>query len=101
MFLQWVIIASEESPCIFLQWSITALLIASIIFSFAILMAKDKWKRLTAFSLVSAKIIMIIVLYALYSESTFFLDVAIVYALLNYIGVIVLANYLLEWRQKQ
>ena len=84
----------------FLEVMIVALLIASIIFSFSILMAKDKWKRLTAFSLVSAKIIMIIVLYALFVETTFFLDVAIVYALLNYIGVIVLANYMLEWRKK-
>lgn len=84
----------------FLEMIIVVLLIASIIFSFSILMAKDKWKRLTAFSLVSAKIIMIIVLYALLTETTFFLDVAIVYALLNYIGIIVLANYMLEWREK-
>lgn len=84
----------------FLEIMIVALLIASIIFSFSILMAKDKWKRLTAFSLVSAKIIMIIVLYALLTEKTFFLDVAIVYALLNYVGVIVLANYMLEWRKE-
>jgi len=84
----------------FLEIMIIALLIASIIFSFSILMARDKWKRLTAFSLVSAKIIMIIVLYALLTETTFFLDVAIVYALLNYIGVIVLTNYLLEWRKE-
>jgi len=85
----------------FLEVMIVALLIASIIFSFSILMAKNKWKRLTAFSLVSAKIMMIIVLYALFTETTFFLDVAIVYALLNYVGVIVLANYMLEWRKKK
>lgn len=84
----------------FLELMIVALLIASIVFSFSILMTKDKWKRLTAYSLVSAKIIMIIVLYAMVSEKTFFLDVAIVYALLNYIGVIVLANYMLEWRKE-
>lgn len=84
----------------FLEIMIVALLIASIIFSFSILKARDKWKRLTAFSLVSAKIIMIIVLYALMAEKTFFLDVAIIYALLNYIGVIVLANYMLEWRKE-
>jgi len=83
----------------FLQWAIIALLIASIIFGFSIIKAHNKWKRLLSYSLVSAKIIMIIVLYALLTETTFFLDVAIVYALLNYIGVIVLANYMLEWRK--
>ena len=83
----------------FLQLAITALLIASIVFSFSIIIARNKWKRLLAYSLVSAKIIMIIVLYALFTEITFFLDVAIVYGLLSYIGVIVLANYMLEWRK--
>jgi len=83
----------------FLQWAITFLLIASIIFSFSILGARNKWKRLLSFSLVSAKIIMIIVLYALLADMTFFLDIAIVYALLSYVGVIVLANYMLEWRK--
>ena len=83
----------------FLQWSITALLIASIIFSFSILKARNKWKRLLSYSLVSAKIIMIIVLYALLTETSFFLDVAIIYGLLSYVGIIVLANYMLEWRK--
>lgn len=85
----------------FLRIMITLLLMASIIFSFAVVGARNKWKRLLAFSLVSVKIIMIIVLYALLTGTTFFLDVAIVYALLSYIGVIVLANYMLEWREKQ
>jgi len=80
----------------FLQWIITALLIASIIFSISIIISQNKWKRLLAYSLVSAKIIMIIVVYAMLTETTFFLDVAIIYALLSYIGVIVLANYMLE-----
>jgi multicomponent Na+:H+ antiporter subunit F len=79
---------------------IILLLIASIIFSFAVIGARNKWKRLLAYSLVSAKIMMIIVLYAHLTGTTFFLDVALVYALLNYIGVIVLANYMLEWREK-
>lgn len=84
----------------FLKVMITLLLMASIIFSFSIIGARNKWKRLLAFSLVSAKIIMIIVLYALFTGTTFFLDVGIVTALLSYIGVIVLANYMLEWREK-
>lgn len=83
----------------FLQGAIIALLIASIIFSFSIIKAHNKWKRLLSYSLVTAKIIMIIVLYAMLTETTFFLDIAIVYALLSYIGVIVLANYMLEWRK--
>ena len=85
----------------FLEWAITAILIASIVFSFSIVFAQNKWKRLLSISLVSAKILMIIVLYALHTETALFLDVAIIYALLSYIGVIVLANYMLEWRGRQ
>lgn len=85
----------------FLEVMIGLLLVSSIVFSFALIGARNKWKRLLAFSLVSAKIIMIIVLYALLTGTTFFLDVALVYVLLSYIGVIVLANYMLEWREKK
>jgi len=82
----------------FLWVMISLLLIASIIFSFSIISAPNKWKRLLAISLVSVKIVMIVVLYALLTGMTFFLDFAIIYALLSYIGIIVLANYMLEWR---
>ena len=85
----------------FLEWAIALILLSSIVFGFSIIMAKYKWKRLLSMSLVSAKIIMIIVLYALLTETSFFLDVALIYALLGYIGVIVLANYMLEWRKRQ
>ena len=85
----------------FLESMIVLLLIASIIFSVAILLTSNKWKRLLAFSLVSAKIIMLLVLYSLFTNATFYLDVALVYALLGHIGVIVIANYMLEWRDKE
>ena len=83
----------------FLEIMIIILLIVSIVFSFTIIKARNKWKRLVSYSLLSVKIILIIVLYALLREMTFFLDIAIVYSLLSYVGIIVLANYLLEWRQ--
>jgi len=78
---------------------IAALLVASIVFGILILGERNKWTRLLAYSLVSAKIIMIVVLYSLLTGITFFLDVAIIYALLSYVGIIVLANYMLEWRE--
>ena len=85
----------------FLYIAILLLLAASAIFSLSILIAQNKWKRLLAFSLVSSKVIMLIVLYAQLQDSMFFLDVALVYALLSYIGVIVIANYMLEWRRRK
>jgi len=84
----------------FLQAVIFITLVVSIVFSTSVIVAKNKWKRLLAMALISSKIIVIIVLYALLNNAGFFLDVAIIYALLSYIGVIVLANYMLEWRKK-
>ena len=85
----------------FLEWAIAAILIASIVFGCSTIIAKNRWKRLLAISLISAKIIMVIVLYALLTDTAFFLDVAIIYTILSYIGIIVLANYMLEWRKRQ
>jgi len=83
----------------FLELMIVALLIASVIFGVSIIKERNKWTRILAYSLVSVKIIMIVVLYSLMTGITFFLDVAIIYTLLSYIGIIVLANYMLEWRR--
>ena len=85
----------------FLYIAILLLLAASAIFSLSILIAQNKWKRLLAFSLVSSKVIMLIVLYAHMQDLMFFLDVALIYTLLSYIGVIVIANYMLEWRRRK
>jgi len=85
----------------FLELMIILLLVASIMFSLTIFFTGNKWKRLLSFSMVSAKIIMLIVLYALLTDVTFYLDVVLVYALLSHIGIIVIANYMLEWRNKK
>ena len=85
----------------FLEVMIVLLLVASVLFSLAIILTGNKWKRLLSFSMVSAKVIMLIVLYALLTDVTFYLDVALVYALLSHIGIIVIANYMLEWRGKR
>ena len=83
----------------FLELMIFILLAVSVVFGFSIIKERNKWTRLLAYSLVSVKIIMIVVLYTLLTGITFFLDVAIVYVLVSYIGIIVLANYMLEWRR--
>jgi|GEM_PF-2540852 len=83
----------------FLELMIFVLLAASVVFGFSIITERNKWTRLLAYSLVSVKIIMIVILYTLLTGITFFLDVAIIYVLVSYIGIIVLANYMLEWRR--
>jgi len=54
------------------------------------------WDRLLGLSLISTKVILIIVVFASIKETAFLLDVAIVYALLGFISIIFTAQFLLE-----
>lgn len=52
------------------------------------------WDRLLGLNLVSSKIIMAIIVFALIIERTFLLDIAIVYSLLGYIGSVLIARFI-------
>lgn len=80
----------------FLDIIITLLLIASLLSSLVVLMGKNKWERLLGCSLVSAKINMLIIVYALISNKTFYLDIALIYMILSYVGTSVLANFMVR-----
>lgn len=63
-----------------------------------VLVGPTIWDRLLGFSLVSAKVVMGIVIFASFLDRTFLLDIAIVYSLLGFIGSVLIARYL-EYRQ--
>ncbi|TVQ40602.1 MAG: pH regulation protein F [Spirochaetaceae bacterium] len=52
------------------------------------------WDRLLGLNLISSKIIMAIIVYALMIQRTFLLDIAIVYALLGFIGSVLIARFI-------
>lgn len=52
------------------------------------------WDRLLGLSLVSAKIVMGIIVFASLLERSFLLDIAIVYSLLGFIGSVLIARFL-------
>jgi len=54
------------------------------------------WDRLQCLSLISTKILLIIVLFASIMDLTYILDIAIVYALLGFIGTVFTAQFLLK-----
>lgn len=54
------------------------------------------WDRLLAMSIISTKIIIIIVVYASVHEMAYLLDFAIIYALFGFIGIIFIALFLSE-----
>lgn len=52
------------------------------------------WDRLLGFNLLSPKIILLISLYSLSYEKPYLLDVAIVFALLGFVGTIFIARFI-------
>ena len=54
------------------------------------------WDRLHGLNLISAKLSLTIILYASFTETSYFLDLAIVFSLLCFIGVIFTALFCLE-----
>lgn len=70
------------------------LLLASIASGFVALQGSDPWTRLLGYTLVSSKVNMLIIVLALLTEHSFYLDIALVYIALSYVGVLVLADYM-------
>jgi len=83
----------------FLEIIIMLLMISAVFSSFVVLAGKSKWERLLGSCLVSAKINMLIIVYALLSNKTYYLDVALVYIILSYVGVTVLADFMVRRRE--
>ena len=59
-----------------------------------VIIGPSVWDRLLAMNLITAKIIVIIVLFASIYDMSFMLDFAIIYALSGFIGTIFLALFL-------
>ena len=59
-----------------------------------VLAGPSLWDRLLGFNLVTSKLIMLIVLIASLRSESFLLDIALVYALLSFTGVIFFSVYL-------
>ena len=90
--------AFEAHP--FLYTMIIIILLITVGSSFLVVAGHDKWERLIGFSLVSAKINMAIVLFSLITERSFYLDIALVLIILSYIGVKVIADFMIEKKRK-
>lgn len=52
------------------------------------------WDRLLGLNMISAKIIMSIVILAAIQDKSIFLDIALVYALLGFVGTVLIARFI-------
>lgn len=65
---------------------------------FRLLVGPSSWDRLLAANLIALKGLMILAVFAYMNELNYLLDVALVYGIIGYIGIILIANYLAEGR---
>ncbi|MDQ2086169.1 monovalent cation/H+ antiporter complex subunit F [Herbivorax sp. ANBcel31] len=83
----------------FINYALISLVVLAIAGFLRIVLGPTIWDRLLGFNIFSAKIIMLIVLYSVLMNKTYLLDIAIVYALLGFIGIILFSRFI-QWRGK-
>ena len=77
----------------YMLWAMLAFLALFIV---RVIKGPSIWDRLLGLSVISTKVILIIVFFASYHQIAYLLDLAIVYALLGFIGIIFTALFLLQ-----
>ena len=70
------------------------LVIASVLSGIVVLRGANPWNRLLGYTLVAGKVNMLVIVLALATGQSFYLDIALIYTLLSYIGVLVLSDYM-------
>lgn len=65
-----------------------------LIYLFIIFKGPSVWDRLLGFNLFSINMIILIILYALIKDIDYLLDLAIIYSLLGFIGIIFISRFI-------
>ena len=76
------------------------MLVYLLLYLIRVIIGPSIWDRLLGLSLISTKVLLIVVLFASYNDMAFLLDLAIVAALLGFIGVLFTAIFLLGRKKK-
>jgi multicomponent Na+:H+ antiporter subunit F len=82
----------------FLEVTAILIVVAAAISGVILIHGQRPWNRLLGYNLVAGKVTIAIVVIAAATRNTFYLDIAVVYALLSFIGVTALSDYLVEQR---
>lgn len=78
----------------FYQIVLLVLAVFVVIVFLRVIVGPTIWDRLMGYNMISSKIIMAIVIWAVVSEQSFFLDIALAYAVLGFIGTIIIARFI-------
>lgn len=77
-----------------LEFLLTIFALMNIFHLYRIVKGPSIWDRLLGFNLFSVTIILLLVIYAVIKDINYLLDIAIVYALLGFIGVVFIARFI-------
>lgn len=78
----------------FVEWILIILTVMACVTGMRIIIGPTIWDRLLGLNLFSSKIIVLIVLFALMVRQSYLLDIAIVYVLLGFISIILIARFI-------
>ncbi len=81
-------------------YAIIILIILSLFTALRIIIGPTIWDRLLGLNLFAAQLLILIVLIALFRETTYILDLALVYALFGFIGIIFISIYIQQGKDK-
>ena len=70
------------------------LIILSLLSTLRVLIGPSLWDRLLGLNLVTSKLIMLIILIASQKQQSMLLDVALVYALLSFMGIVFISIFI-------
>ena len=83
------------------QFALVVLLVSIFLVLVRLIRGPDAADRIVALDLVSVLIVAILAAYSIYSGETSFLDVAIAYALIAFLGTVALARFLMRSAMKK
>lgn len=81
---------------IFLVITMALLVMAMILFFIKMIKGPTLWDRMLLLNMISAKILLFIVLYAIYIESQVLLDIAISYGIISFLTMTLLSKFIMS-----
>ncbi|HOJ44592.1 MAG TPA: monovalent cation/H+ antiporter complex subunit F [Bacilli bacterium] len=81
---------------IFLVITMALLVMAMILFFIKMIKGPTLWDRMLLLNMISAKILLFIILYAIYIESQVLLDIAISYGIISFLTMTLLSKFIMS-----
>jgi multicomponent Na+:H+ antiporter subunit F len=78
-----------------IEITIGLLILSMIAFFFKIFFTKYVWTRLLLLNLISAKVILVLVLYAVYESSEMLLDIALTYGVISFLTMTLFSKFVI------